>query len=188
MGLGSDIFRKVAAGDKLNISASFYNSIVDMLTWWKQNQVNLRSKPLGSGVSQNDFVLVRNDSGATVNRFHILGIDDVVITPTANLAEFKNNLIFSGITPTTAAHYGKFVIMNERLVDGKIGRAYVMGAVIVQIDITDAAHLYADVKDSDRTMLQSKVNGCAGILWRETGTGTKWAAVRLGGFANTGTC
>ena len=45
----------------------------------------------------------------------------------------------------------------------------------------DESHLYADVTDGDATKLTSGAFGSAMILWAESGTGTKWAVVQLGG-------
>ena len=46
-----------------------------------------------------DVVLVRNDSGADVGRFGILGIGGPIITPEDNLDEFKRMVAVSGVTP-----------------------------------------------------------------------------------------
>ena len=50
----------------------------------------------------------------------------------------------------------------------------------MQIDVTDEDHEYADVATADMAKLASATSGAAHILWKETGTGTKWATVRLG--------
>lgn len=183
-----DKFRKVFSGEPLGMSAEFYNKLVDMITQFDGGLLSTNITPLASPARRNDFVQIRNDSGSVVDRFGILGIDDMVITPTTNLIEFQNRPVFKGITPTVAAHYGKFIILDERLADGKIGRGIAMGVTPVQIDIDSTDHKYADVKNSDLTELESKVNGSAGILYQESGTGTKWALVRLGGITDTGTC
>jgi len=60
------------------------------------------------------------------------------------------------------------------------------GVVQVQIDVTDANHGYADVKASDNTKLASGASGSAVILWKESGTGTKWAIIRIGGGDKAG--
>jgi hypothetical protein len=50
----------------------------------------------------------------------------------------------------------------------------------VKVDVTDEDHGYADVTDADATKLTSVSRGSAQILWKESGTGLKWATVRLG--------
>ncbi len=61
-----------------------------------------------------------------------------------------------------------------------IGLAHLGGVCQVQVAVTDAGHGWAEVKDSDSTVLGSAASGSARILSRESGTGTKWAVVRLG--------
>lgn len=182
-----DKFRKVNPADPLAMTAEFYNKLVDVIAQFNGGLLSTGGPPPNTP-RRNDFILVRNDSGSTVNRFGILGIDDMVITPSTNLIEFQNRPVISGITPTVAAHYGKFIILDERLKDGKIGRGIIMGATPVQVDIVSTDHKYADVKNTDLTELESKVNGSAGLAWQESGTGTKWTLVRLGGLTETGTC
>jgi hypothetical protein len=97
------------------------------------------------------------------------------------LSEFQNQVAFRGITPTTAAHAGKFVVCLDPIADGHIGRAWVSGVCHVQVNIQDSADTHCDVKNNDRTMLQSGRSGPARILFRESaGAGTKWCVVRLG--------
>ncbi len=171
--------------------------IASAVRWVEANAQRLAAIPVqrrrrrgggGGGSGNAQVISVKNNSGSDCEKYQILGIDDMVITPTVDLASFQSNPTVSGVTPTTADHYGKFVILSQAISSGNTGKGWIMGAVLVQIDITDADHKYADVKNSDLTELESKVNGCAGILWRETGTGTKWALVRLGGLTETGGC
>jgi hypothetical protein len=44
----------------------------------------------GMGSGRPDRVLVRNDSGDTVSRFGILGIDGVIYTPDDDLVKFQD--------------------------------------------------------------------------------------------------
>ena len=62
-----------------------------------------------------------------------------------------------------------------------MAEAALIGVVPTQIDVTDEDHDYAVAKASDSTQLSSATGGTAQILWKESGTGTKWAVVRLGG-------
>ncbi len=47
----------------------------------------------------------------------------------------------------TDLHRGRFVILAEPIPAGAIGSAWVAGACPVQVDVTDASHVWADVKD-----------------------------------------
>lgn len=136
------------------------------------------------------LVLVKNTSGSAVGRFEILGIDGVVVEQTDNADEFYKRVALTAGSPSTSSHPGKFVITWEPIANNGIGRAYVTGVCQVQINVTDASHGYADVTNGDSTKLTSAVAGGAQILWKESGTGTKWAVVRFvhSGLAHAEIC
>jgi hypothetical protein len=166
-------------GRPLRIPAATWNRLLDMA---QRSANELGAGPEAALEESTGIVLVKNNSGADVDRFGVLGIDGVVFTPSDNLVEFKRQVAIKGITPAAATHEGTFVVLAEPLKSGAVGRAYAAGVCHVQIDVTDAAHTRADVKDSDRAKLASKSDdeGSARILWKESGTGTKWATVMLG--------
>lgn len=172
-------FKRVSSGDSLNIPAKTYNVFCDAAEDFIDRTGGGPSTRGGAGSRDPDIVLVRNDSGAAVARYGILGIDDVIITPTANLDEFKQRVALSGVTPTTD-HADSFVVLLEPLGDGVIGQAVVSGAVQVQIDIVAESDTTCEAANGDSQKLKSGGGSCR-ILWKESGTGTKWAVVRLGG-------
>jgi hypothetical protein len=51
------------------------------------------------------------------------------------------------------------------------------------MDVQNEDHRFADVGDEVAGHLVSAVSGAAEILWKESGTGVKWAVVRLGPHA-----
>ena len=53
------------------------------------------------------------------------------------------------------------------------------GVAVCQVDKIEEDDSWADVKVGDVTALQSATTGSAYILWSESGTGVKWAIVRL---------
>ena len=165
-------------------SAAIHNAMVDAALDYRRRMGSQTSRPAVAG-SNYSVVLVRNDSEADRDRFNVLGIDDVVITPTDNLDEFKSRVALSGVKPTVADHVGKFVILLEPLKEGAIGRGLVSGVCPVQVDMTDAGHQWADVKDDDAGSLASSSSGIARILWADSGTGVLWAVVRVGGSASS---
>ncbi len=92
-------------------------------------------------------------------------------------------LIEARVMPTSD-HLGKFVVLNEPLTSGGIGRAYIDGACPASVDIVNESDRFADVVP-DSTTLRSGPTGAAEILWAEEGTGTKWAIIRLGAAPQT---
>lgn len=122
---------------------------------------------------------VRNDSGNDVNASSVLGISGVVNSPTANLKRFKSALIFTGVTPLTASHSGKFVVTQKAIKKGNVGLAYVAGLCPVQVSVGSTSDRFADVNNSDVTQLKSGSSGSAQILFAPSSTGTQWCWVRL---------
>lgn len=176
--MGGDPFKRASSGDKLEIPAAAWNACLDAAEAHRKGA----GPPLVNGPQQfrqADIVLVKNSSGSAVGRFGVLGISGVIFTPSAALASFQDQVAFTGVTPTTADHKGKFLVCLDPIANGNVGRAWIAGVCQVQVDMTDAAHQFADVKNSDRTKLSSGSSGSARILYSPGGTGTKWCVVRI---------
>ena len=84
--------------------------------------------------------------------------------------------------PDKDDHIGKFVILLEPVANGKLARAAVGGLCVARVEVADGEEWYgyADIKDTDAEKLAGAPHGAAQVLWKESGTGTKWAVVRLG--------
>jgi len=175
-----DAMKKVKSGDPLVIPSQTFNSFIDAAQAHKARQ-QASSQTDRQAFRQSGIVLVKNASGADRSRFDVLGIDAPVITPTDNEDTFKNKVVLSGTTSAEPDHLGRFVVLLEPLADGKIGMACASGVCAVHVDVQHEDHRFADIKDSDASCLQSCASGAATILWKETGTGLKWAIVHLAG-------
>jgi len=182
-----DDFKKVRSGEPLRIPAATFNTILDATQDYLRRQQGIGGRPSRPTPDQSAaIILIKNGSGAAVNRFGALGIDTILFTPTQNLDGFKNQPVLTCITPA-AGHAGAFVMPQEPIASGAIGRAAISGVSIARVDVADAGHLYADVAAGHADYLASGASGSAQILWKEAGTGEKWALVRLGGGAGTHT-
>lgn len=172
-------FKKLSKGDELVISAVAFNTLMDI-----GQRAYGGAGDAGTAGTQvaGDHGVCRivNGSGAAVGRFAILGIGGVAIDHTDNANDFLNVPVLSGVTPTTVDYAGQFAITLEPINDGKIGKCLITGFCPVQINMLTEGVLWADVKDSDGTQLESNPLGAAQILYVESGTGTKWGLVRLG--------
>jgi hypothetical protein len=177
--MNGDAFKRVRQGDAMEIQAAAWNACLDAAEATKRGGGGVVDA-VGRQFRQADIVLVKNSSGSDVSRFHVLGISGVIFTPTDSLPSFQNQVAFTGVTPTTASHAGKFLVCLDALKNGQIGRAWIAGVAQVQVNIVSTADRFCDVKNSDRTQLQSMGSGAARILWQESGAGTKWCAVRIG--------
>ena len=171
------MLKRVHPGDPISLSSNAYNA-------WCDAADDLRQRQMATSASQQletrdvDIVLVRNDSGADVDQHGVLGIDGPLITPDDNLDEFKRRVVISGVTPAVA-HVFCFVVLLEPLPAGAVGLAIISGVCTVQVDVASASDTTCGADVDDTAKLKS-ATGFNQILWKETGTGTKWAIVRIG--------
>ncbi|MCC5829380.1 MAG: hypothetical protein JJU36_08030 [Phycisphaeraceae bacterium] len=175
----ADPLKKVQTGQKLRIPAAAYNAFVDVVADLKQRQRSIHQDPSAT-VRHSGIVLVSNASGAARERFDALAVTGPVFTPTDNLDSFRNRVALRGGLAQSADDAGRFVILLEPLAPGAIGMAMAVGICPARVQVSDAEHRYADVDDSGDGLLHSAELGAAHILWKEAGTGTRWAIVRIG--------
>ena len=171
------MLKKVQPGQPVKIAAADYNAMVDAALDHQRGTQNTSSSS-GNFIGRGT-IRVRNISGTDVARFGVLGISAPAILPATSLAGFQRNLVLDCVTPAAGTHEGRFVILAEPIKNNSMGMAWVSGVCQVKINVTDAAHLFADVKNTDATQLASGVAGGAQILWKESGTGSKWAIIRF---------
>lgn len=169
--------QKVKPGDPLRIPADTFNSFIDAAADLRARQQSRLQERLGA-VSDSGIVRVRNDSGADRDRFNVLVITGVVLSPTDNAQAFKNQTVFTAAAPTSPDDEN-MVVLQEPLKDNCIGRAIVAGVSIVQIAVQDSGDTYASLIAGDAAKLTSGTKGCARILYKESGTGIKWAVVQF---------
>jgi len=175
----ADTLKKVKPGDPLVIPAATFNTFVDAAQDFLRRQRDIGRTPAAER-PPFETVLLKNASGADRGRFDVLGIDGPVFTPTDSLETFTNGIALVGVTPT-AAHAGNFAVLVEPIQAGQIGRACILGACPVKVNVVSASDTFADVEPGVTTRLKSGSSGAAArILWKESGTGEKWAVVRLG--------
>ena len=168
----------------MHIPAAAWNAMLDLLERSASHAYGPADGPR-RGQFADQIVLVRNDSEAARDRCCILEVSDSVWDPGSGSGKagpeyFKGHVALVGVVPT-ATCAGRFVVLIEPLPADAIGRAWGSGVCPVQIDVVDAAHLYAGSTTGNTDKLTSAATGPALILWKQAGIGTKWAVVRLGG-------
>lgn len=144
--------------------------------------VTSESDPL---LRQADICKVLSEAATNLPRFAVVGIEGPLISPTDNLVEFQSRAAFRVVVPTESS-WGKFAILTEPIPAGRIGRAWVSGVCPAQVFVTDGAHQYCEAAAGATTALKSDCFGSARILWREAGTGLRWALIRLGNRDDSG--
>ncbi len=173
-----DPLQKVQAGQRLEIPAAAYNAFVDAVRADRQRRHDVRQET-DREARQTGIIRVGNDSGASLDRYSVLALRDPIINPSDNLAEFKNQVAFAGDLPADPSRSERFAVLLEPLAEDAIGRGIVAGVTPVRVDVVRETDLYAEPIIGTTTHLRSASNGQTRILWREAGTGVKWAVVRL---------
>lgn len=172
-------FPYITPGDPPPRSARTWNAVMDAA---RVNQATPMAQGFPPQVLDFDtsIVLVKNNSGADVNRFGILGIDGPIITKTDNEQEFKRQVAVKGIAPAAGTHEGLFVVTLEPIKSGKIGRSVIDGVIQCQVDLKSTSDGFAEILNGDSAKLVSVSGGSARILYSgESGTGVKDCVVRL---------
>lgn len=169
-----DPFKKARPGQPLEIPAEAYNAFVETALAHKRSQL---SHTVGSQhAAPANTIKVRNETGQAVPRFGVIGLGEPIILPSTNLAEFQSQVAFRGTLPQP----GKpFAITQEPIPAGAVGAVILTGTTPVRITVTEETLVTAGPTDAVNNLITAP-NGPARILWKESGTGEKWAVVQLG--------
>ena len=168
------------AGDPLVFPADAYNAFADTAEAHQQGTLDAENLPAAEPPQQQSGVIwVKNGTGNDRGRFDVVGLSTPIVQPSENLDEFKRQVTFAGVSPALPTHLHQFAVLQDAVPDGEIGRAVVSGVTAVQVDVQHEGDTTAGVADGTFASLKSGLPGAA-ILWKESGTGTKWAIVRLG--------
>jgi len=178
-----DAFKKVKRGERLEIPAEAYNAFIDATRLVKGGASDAAS--FAADHRSSGLCLVKNNTGLDLGRFSIVGIDGPLFNPADldddNIESFTNQSIYSGVVPSEASHCGKFVVLLEPAPQGQVAKGLACGLVACKVFVeADATgYLYADIADETTGHLYATAVGAAHILWREGGTGSQWALVRV---------
>jgi hypothetical protein len=170
----------VGPNDPVRFSATRENTISEAVRWVQQQRPGMRSN------STTDLspiaVWVKNNTELDRERFEVMGITGVVTTPAENEEQFAAAVSLLCELPGDPAvdGSGTWVVLDDKIPAGQIGRAFVYGVCQVKLTIEDADHRFAEVVEDD-PQLHTAESGAAQILWKESGTGAdKWAVIRIG--------
>ncbi len=172
-----DQFRKVLPGDPLKIPAEAWNALVDL----SQDQKNQRHDQFSQaeGTSrQTSLAKVRNQTGVDLDRFSIVALGTPIITPAANLKEFKRQVSFQGLVPG-AGTGPRFGVLLEPLKNSLIGTAAIGGCVITRVSVGAVAYTAAETIVGQNGYLRSVPHGPASVLWIESTGEVRWAVIRF---------
>lgn len=176
-----DMYSKVKPGDELAYPARLHNAMIDTV----RDHERARASRGGDGVEQpfkSTIIKVQNDTGEDLAQRSIVGFEEAVFDPAVSLDYFQDRVVLAGRKPSLPDDSGRFGVLLADLAADDIGEAVLTGACVVQVMVTDATHRCAEAVDGNSDYLASTDAWPATqILWKETGTGLKWAVVQLGG-------
>jgi hypothetical protein len=172
-------FEHKTTGQPLQIFAAEYNACLDAAKAYQKGLMHIGSE---SNAIQSTTMLVKNSSGTDVPLGGVLALDAPLISPTDNLTEFQTNLALNGLLPDWT-HSDKLAIAAEYIVNGQIGKMIIDGIAVCQVYVNYELDKYADMSHSATganavNYLYSGGTG-AQILWKESGTGAKWAVINM---------
>jgi len=171
------IVQKVKTGQKFSVKAETWNSFIDAADFVKQQQADVNSSAPRRDTKPG-VVMLRNNTGSALEQFKVVSVGDLIIKPADNEQEFRNNAPVFEAEKITGNNKDKpFGILQRPLAKSECGFAMVTGITPVKINIGSASHEYAE---PDSSGLKSAETGAVRIIWKETGTGTKWAVAQLG--------
>jgi hypothetical protein len=176
-------FQHVRSGEPLVIPATAYNAMLDAAQAHRNRRMTLA--PHGNGFDSL-FIHVVNETGKTLQRFDVLGLDSPL--ETKNVDIFCNQIVFKGVAPQKK-HKGKFAIIQQDAEPNMVVRACVYGATIAKIKVSSDSDSenkeikYCDIKENETGYLTS--GGQTEVLWSDNSTNDRWAIIRIGSGRST---
>lgn len=168
---------KVRPGDPVAISAATWNDVLDAAALAKG------SRRTGAGIPDGlepGIVRVKNATDEDLDRFAALSVaHGIGVTPEKNVLAFQNEpaVLFGRVW----AGDGAWVVLQEPVPSGKIGRAMLFGVTPAQVDVADDEHEFAEpIVDNVAGAIRSAASGTARILWKKGGTGLQWCLLHVG--------
>lgn len=191
--MAGDALAKVTPGQPLRIPAAAYNAFVDAAVDLRMRQQRGGGAESAGRRRESGLVLLRNDSGGDLDRFAIVTLSGVAISPAENLNEFQAAPIFTATAPVAGS---PVAVLQEPIADGKYGQAMVSGVTPCLVTVNDAGHQYCEATAGVTDALSSVALGSIRILWSDAGSGSgsgsgsgaenQWSVVALGPAAALG--
>lgn len=179
-----DSLRRVQAGDRAQIPADAFNAFLDVVRERRAAAFDGGAGAVRVPPHPPATVLVRNDTGGDLDRFAVVALGAPAVAHADDETEFFRRPNLAADAPEGGE--AVFGVLLEPAADGAFAPAQVSGVCPVRVNVTSEAHTHASPVAGDTEMLGSDTAGVP-VLWKESGTGTKWAYVLLGSAAAAGT-
>ena len=162
-------------------TAADWNRHDEVSQWWHGSQripgsADLPQFPPASHAGV--YVLIRNTTVASTDKFDAFSVNDVLIEPGDNQDEFDDFPIIDGDKPASSDE-GNFALALEPLASNAIGRAIISGVTPAIVNVSDSSHMWCDVANNSHRLVSKSMGGGARILYKESGTGDKRCLIRF---------
>jgi hypothetical protein len=180
--------QKITPGTRLaaELRADTWNAFIDAANDYRGRLGGATGAELLQPAPADRVVVqVKNVSGGGLPRFSIVGLDDILFTPTQNLAGFQDQFAFKVTAPDTVTHSGRYAVTLSTVASNAFTGAMVTGPCPVQVDIQSTNDRTAVVVHHDTSKMKSAATGSARaggypILYAPASTGVQWCIVLLG--------
>jgi len=175
-----DAFRKVRSGQALRIPAAAYNAFVEAAVNQRRRERNSGAGPALEPAPRG-IVLVRNDSEEEIEPYHALAITGVLVEPGEDDQErtFHSRTPLTGEIATEESPTLSFVLALQPIKPGKLGRCVLTGVTPARVLITNETDTTCELAAGESVLAGTPMGGIP-ILWKEAGTGEKWAVIEMG--------
>lgn len=172
--------QRLTPGEEFSPSADTWNAFRETARRVLEARAVPPSPPAPTAAAGTpDRVWVRNDSQQDLDRFAVVGLDELLVTATDNFEGFAAGPALSAVVPQIEQHYQRFAVLQEPLPAGKVGAAIAHGATVCKIDVQHTDDQFCTPVDAQTGSLVSGAGSCR-ILSKLTATGEQWALVQLG--------
>jgi hypothetical protein len=172
-----DRFKKVQAGQELQVSAEVWNTLIDLTRKHKDGKhpQGAKSEPI---FQQSNLAKVRNQTGLDLDQFSVVGLASPIILPTDNALEFKRQVTFNGTLPSNTSA-GRFGVTIQPIAAGAIGLAAIAGIVAVKLAVDGVPFACACPMDGQTGLLKAVPHGPVSVLWMESTGAIRWSIIRF---------
>lgn len=175
----SGVWALVSPGDPFQPRAATWNALMQLGRASRVDQRRSGSPPEAIAFrTEAATVWCRNDSEDDIPAGGAVEITGPAIDPEASDDAFADRVVLAGRIADEPGPNAWTAIARTRISPGALGRVVIEGVVQARVVVNESWHRYAGLVDAEDT-LHTRRFGPAEILWREPGSGTRWALVRI---------
>jgi hypothetical protein len=150
------------------IPAEVLNRWQDAADWAARRRLTDKQNTLQ--LQPDNVLYIKNRSGGDLDQFSIVRRGDKLVGPDGAETFFFGAACFESESPLAAS---PFAILQEPCADGRLAPATISGHSWCKVNLTDAAHKFANVVDGDYEKLTSGTSGRAEIFWADVPAATQ---------------